>query len=185
MPRRPTRVQRPPWMVGYLEAFRQTGIHGLACRRVGISRSTPFKWLDRHPDGPGTQPGMTFAEEWDEAGKEATDVLESEALRRGVQGVEEPVFGNLRGKEGENFGTGVVGHVRKYDTALLIFLMKSRDPERFRERHAVDISGTLVTESQVDRDLAEAVTRFEAIAARAEAPGDGTPERSGTEPAVG
>ncbi len=63
---------------------------------------------------------------------QAADVLEAEAHRRAVEGVEEAV-GWYKGEAG--------GTVRKYSDVLLIFLLKSLQPERYRER--VDLRGSL------------------------------------------
>ncbi len=62
----------------------------------------------------------------------AADVLEAEAHRRAVEGVEEPV-GWYRGVAG--------GTVRRYSDNLLMFLLKGARPERYRERY--DVRGTL------------------------------------------
>ncbi len=70
-----------------------------------------------------------FATAWDEALDAGTDALEDEAVRRAHEGVEEPVF--YQGEE--------VARVRKYSDNLLMFLLKGRRPERFRER--TEISG--------------------------------------------
>jgi hypothetical protein len=65
-----------------------------------------------------------FAAAWDQAWKDGCTVLEREAQRRAVLGTTEPVF-----YKGE-----VVGAVQKYSDLLLIFLMKARQPEKYREK---------------------------------------------------
>ncbi len=65
-----------------------------------------------------------FSQEYRQAEIEATETMEAEAHRRGVLGVEEPVF-----HQGE-----VVGAVKKYSDTLLIFMLKARAPEKYRER---------------------------------------------------
>ena len=62
---------------------------------------------------------------FEEASEDAADSLEAEARRRAVEGVEEPV-GWYKGQAG--------GVVRKYSDTLLIFLLKGRRPELYRER---------------------------------------------------
>ena len=59
------------------------------------------------------------------------DALEDEAVRRAVDGVDEQVF--YQGK--------ACGVVRKYSDTLLIFLLKGRRPERYRDRssHATGV----------------------------------------------
>lgn len=64
-----------------------------------------------------------FARRWDEAWDQGTDKLEAEAQRRAVEGVLKPVF-----QGGEE-----VGLIREYSDSLLVFLLKSRRPQRYRE----------------------------------------------------
>ena len=65
-----------------------------------------------------------FAEAWQEALTEAIEsVLEPEALRRAVEGVQKPVY-----QQGE-----LVGHVREYSDTLLIFLLKAARPDKYRD----------------------------------------------------
>ena len=69
-----------------------------------------------------------FRADWDEALKEARELLEAEARRRAAVGVDEPVF-----YKGE-----VVGQIRKYSDNLLMFLLKAHWPEKFRENVSID-----------------------------------------------
>lgn len=86
-----------------------------AAKAAGIARETAYKWRKAEP---------AFADEWDAAYAQGADALYTEAHRRAVEGAEEPVF-----HQG-----AVVGHVRRYSDTLLMFLMKSRDPERYCDR---------------------------------------------------
>ena len=79
-----------------------------------------------------------FAAAWDEALETAADRLEGEAWRRGVEGVDEPVFGRVA-KDTD----GQIGVIRKYSDAMLDRLLKARRPEKFRERHDVTQSGNV------------------------------------------
>lgn len=64
-----------------------------------------------------------FRRKWNEAADISTRLLEQEAQRRAHKGVEEPVF-----YKGEQVGT-----VQKYSDTLLIFLLKARKPEVYRD----------------------------------------------------
>jgi hypothetical protein len=55
----------------------------------------------------------------------ACDILEAEAHRRAVEGVEKPV-GWYKGRPG--------GYVREYSDVLLIFLLKGLRPEKYKDR---------------------------------------------------
>jgi hypothetical protein len=168
-----------PWMAAFLVAYRKTGNMTLSARAAGIDRDTVYVFCQRHPDHP-------FVEQMRQAKDEAMDLLEAEALRRARDGFEEPVFGNLgRDEHGHNMGTGVVGHVRRYSDGLLKLLLEAGRPDVYRPRTAIDVSGTIVTESQADRDLAEVVAWFESVARRSEGPGDATAGSQGPTSAVG
>ena len=59
----------------------------------------------------------------DEATELGTAALEDEAVRRAYHGVEEPVF--YKGVQ--------CGSITKYSDKLLIFLLKARDPAKYRD----------------------------------------------------
>jgi hypothetical protein len=98
-----------------LEAYQVTGNVSLACQVGEIGRTTFYDWLDQDPE---------FARQALEAREIAADGLHAEAWRRAVEGVLEPVYQ----------GGNLVGHVRKYDTTLLIVLLKATRPQQYRER---------------------------------------------------
>jgi len=68
---------------------------------------------------------QAFADAWDSAVEAGVQVLEQEAMRRGVVGCERPVFqGGLE-----------VGRVTEYSDSLLTFLLKAKRPVLYRENH--------------------------------------------------
>ena len=95
----------------FLDVLAGGGSVTLASATAGIGRQRVYEWR---------QDDANFATEWDVAIEAGTDVLEDEARRRAVEGVEEPVF----------FQGNTVGHVRRYSDTLLIFLLKGRRPTR-------------------------------------------------------
>ncbi len=107
----------------FLAAFRETGNVRVACKAAGVGRSSHYRWLAEDPE---------YHEAFDVAKLQAADVLEAEAHRRAVEGVEEPI-GWYRGVAG--------GTVRRYSDVLLMFLLKGLLPERYRERR--DLRGSL------------------------------------------
>jgi hypothetical protein len=101
----------------FLEALRETGHVGQAARKSRCCARTLFR--HRLADA-------AFATAWEAALQEAMDtVLEPEAVRRAVTGVEKPVY-----QGGEKVGT-----IREYSDTLLIFLLKGGKPAKYRERH--------------------------------------------------
>lgn len=83
-----------------------------AAAAIGIKPSLPYNWRKQDE---------TFAAAWSAAEEAGTDIIEEEAFRRAVTGVEKPVY---RGGE-------IVGHVADYSDAMLMFLLKSRRPDRY------------------------------------------------------
>src|SRR5688572_27281205 len=78
-----------------------------AAKSIGTGRSTVYQWRDADVD---------FAQAWDDAIESGTDVMEDEAVRRAVHGVDRPIY--YRGT--------VCGHVTEYSDDLLIRMLKAR-----------------------------------------------------------
>lgn len=95
-----------------------------AARAAGVARSTAYKWREEDPE---------FRELWDDALESGIDRMEDEAHRRAVEGVDKPVF-----HKGE-----VCGTVREYSDTLMIFQLKARRPEKYRERTDTNVTGTI------------------------------------------
>lgn len=111
----PFAADGPVWERAFLTALSNTGNVRAACTAAKVGRSTVY---DRR------EAAEAFAAAWAEAIEQAADMMEAEALRRAVHGVQEPVY--YKGK--------VVGHVLKYSDVMLIFLLKAARPAKFRER---------------------------------------------------
>ena len=94
-----------------------------AAAAAGFSYGFAYKWRAADPE---------FAARWQEAYEEGTDVLEDEAHRRAVDGVGTPVY----------YGGKKIGETRKYSDMLLMFLLRGRRPEKYRERLISDFANT-------------------------------------------
>ena len=110
------------WKPKFIERLRECGNVSEAARHAGVSRKTVYK--ERNSSEP-------FRDDWDDAMEEGVDALELEARRRASEGWEEPVF-----YEGRQVAT-----VRKYSDTLLIFLLKGRRPDVFKDRQDVTSGG--------------------------------------------
>lgn len=77
---------------------------------IGITRMTAYNWREADPE---------FAAEWEKAKAIGATVLVDEAVRRGHEGVDEPVF-----YEGKRVDT-----VRKYSDNLMGRLLQAYHPE--------------------------------------------------------
>ena len=87
-----------------------------ACKLAEVGRSSHYRWLKED---------TAYRAAMERARIMAGDILEAEAHRRAVEGVEEPV-GWYKGQAG--------GTVRRYSDNLLIFLLKGVLPERYKDR---------------------------------------------------
>lgn len=114
----------------FLDVLAETANVSLAAQAAGIHRRTAYVWKDKNAQ---------FAKAWAEAEEKAADTLEEEARRRAVEGVQEPVF--YQGQE--------VGQVRRHSDTLLIFLLKARRPEKYRERHQAELTGSMTITVQM------------------------------------
>lgn len=110
---------KPAWTAKFIVALAEGATVTEAAKESGTSRQNAYAYRDRDPE---------FAAGWDEVYEHGTERLEAEAFRRAVEGVDQPVY--QAGKK--------VGTVRKFSDTLLIFLLKARKPDTYRERISVD-----------------------------------------------
>lgn len=149
-------------MLVFLSAVSEGATIGEAAHEAGVNRKTVYRWKESDAE---------FAEAWDESLEEGTELLEREAVRRAVHGVEEPVIyqgqltpiyehnpdGTLKmveTRERNAKGRMVTVYkpvqavdeqgnprfltVRKPSDTLMIFMLKARRPNKYRERGSID-----------------------------------------------
>jgi len=115
----------PKKQTAFLETLAATGNVRKAAQAAHLAVSTVYKYRLRD---------ASLAEAWDEALQVAMDtVLEPEAIRRAVEGVEQDVY--YQGRK--------VGVERQYSDVLLIFLLKGWKADRYRERREIIHAGSL------------------------------------------
>lgn len=123
---KPTPNRAPAiWEKAFLKVLSKTGNVTKSARAAKVDRSTVYDHRNNDP---------VFAALWLEAEAEASDLLEAEAWRRAVEGVNEPVF-----QGGEQ-----VGVIRKYSDSLMGLLLKAHKPEKYRERTDVTSNGKAI-----------------------------------------
>lgn len=108
----------------FLAAFSTRATISAAAKAIAVGRRTHYLWLETD---------KAYAARFKDAEEDVTESLEAEARRRAVDGLEEPVH-----YQGERVDT-----IRRYSDTLLIFLLKARRPEVYRERfdHQVVVEG--------------------------------------------
>jgi len=109
----------------FLEHLGRTANVSQSCALAKIGRTTAYGWREDDP---------AFATAWSIAEERGTASLEDEAIHRAKVGVSEPVY-----YKGE-----IVGYVRKPSDTLLIFMLKARKPDVYKDR--VDVHHTLTPE---------------------------------------
>ena len=90
-----------------------------AVETAGLSRSQAYDLRREQPE---------FAAAWDAAIIEGAEALEQEAFRRAVEGTDKPIV---------HLGV-VTDTVKEYSDTLLIFLLKGRLPDKYKDRVQAD-----------------------------------------------
>ncbi len=111
----------------FLQRLSETGNVTDAAGHSGLNRCALYRARANN---------RAFGMAWEKAVELGTAALEDEAVRRAAEGWLDPVF--YQGKE--------CGRVRRYSDGLLMFLLKARRPEAFKDRTAVEHQGELTLE---------------------------------------
>ena len=111
----------PERQAAFLDALAASGSISAAAQAVGLSRTAIYNLRNREDEA-----GAAFRAAWDARLRQAVAVLAETAFDRAINGVEEPVF-----HKGEQVGTRV-----RHNDRLLMFLLKSLDPETYAARPA-------------------------------------------------
>ena len=112
----------------FLELLSETGLVNLSASVCDISRQCFYRKALKD---------KKFKAAWKKAQKEGEarkpDAIESELYRRGIMGVDEPVY--YKGQ--------VVGYIRKYSDTCLIAMANAEKPEKYRYNQKVELDGDL------------------------------------------
>ena len=120
-----------------------------ASRRSGLDWGVAYRHRKRDAE---------FDRAWVEAYESGTQVLEEEAFRRAVHGVERPVFSG--GKQ--------VGTVTHYSDRLLILMLKARRPSVYREQKPAKTEDRTVSSYDLSRLSDSELETLESLLAKAE-----------------
>lgn len=104
----------PDWAPLFIGALMEGESVRKAARIAGVNVTMPFH--RRKTD-------ECFKRSWREAANIGTELMEQEAARRAFHGTIKPVF-----HKGEECGS-----IREYSDTLMIFLLKARRPDKYRE----------------------------------------------------
>jgi hypothetical protein len=115
-------IRTPEKREAFLDALAGCGNVTAAAKAAKLARTALYEW--RAAD-------KRFASAWDAAQELGTDALEDEATRRAAGGTLRGIY--HLGKR--------VGTVREFSDTLLIFLLKARKPDRFKDRSSTELTG--------------------------------------------
>lgn len=118
----------------FLRAFALRGIVLEGCRAAGVSRDAVYHWRET---------SEWFETLYQVAIEEAADRIEAEAIRRAVDGYDEPVIyqGMPTLVTDPNTGEQRQLTVRKYSDQLMALVLRGARPEKYRENHRVELEG--------------------------------------------
>lgn len=158
---RATKRGREDWRPRFLAAFEEHVTVRDACVAAGVGHSEAYDERQRNP---------AFAEAWAEVEERTTQRMEREAFRRAVEGWVEREEFEIDKETGERIPTLTV---TKFDSTLMIFLLKARRPETYRERIEHSGPGGGPVEHRVKLNL-KGLTDEQLAALEAIQPDDGT-----------
>lgn len=108
----------PEVINAFLESMAMGNTVNTSADFAGVSYTMLFRWRREDPE---------FAARWAEAVERGVDVLEQEALRRAVKGVEKPVY-----QQGQ-----LVGTVTEYSDRLMEFMLRGKRAAYATQKHEV------------------------------------------------
>lgn len=147
---RKRRWNAPTWVRPFLAALEVSLDVKAACAAdgVGVARSTVYEHRERHPQ---------FAAEWDRLLEHREHDLINSAWRRAIDGYLEPVY-----HKGQR-----VGYVRRHETGLAIFLLRTKCGFTTPREAA---SGSRASAAEHARRIREELAAIEELAGREEPP---------------
>jgi hypothetical protein len=134
----------------FLEVLRAGGSIEKACQTAGFSRASAFAWKSKHPK---------FAERWSAAIEAGTDLIEDEATRRAIEGVQRPIYQ----------GGKLVGFELVFSDRLIELLLKARRPSKYREHASLEFHGSIDGQAEASSAYERLAKKLDAGAERLQA----------------
>lgn len=118
-----------PQKRAFLAAYAELGTVTHAAQAAGVNRRIVYEWTD----------DPAFADAYEDAKTAFADLLEREARRRAVDGVEEYVLHH--GRFLVDPETGKYLKRRTYSDRLMELMLKAKRPDEYKERTSTELSG--------------------------------------------
>lgn len=113
----------------FLQQYARTLRIGVSCDFAGLNYNSYRRALANDAD---------FAAAVEEIRTQIAVVVDDEIIHRAVEGISEPVFGQLPGRYA---GDGKIGEITRYDNKLLMELARALMPSKYGKR--MDIRGRI------------------------------------------
>lgn len=122
------------WLAKFFDGLEEYGLITHACAAGLVCPTTVYKWKKEKPDHKFIWKGeeYTFAQAWEEAIENSTQMFEKEALRRAFKGCKRDIY----------YKGVVVGEYYDYSDTLAIFMLKSRRPRVYRDNYDLNLGGS-------------------------------------------
>jgi len=105
----------------YLKEVALWGTVSAGCKAAHVDKGTVLRWRVEDPD---------FLQLESDARDVLIDSMEAEAYRRGVKGVQRPVYQ----------AGALAGYVTEYSDLLLQLMLRANRPEKYREKNEVQVA---------------------------------------------
>lgn len=153
----------------FLAAYAKCGVLRKAAEFAGCTRRSHYDWM-HDPE---------YAQQFADAHENAMDLLEEECRRRGAEGWEEPVVyqGGLCYPVVDGKPSKKPLMIRKYDSQLLMFMLKGGRPEKYRDtwkgeiKHSGNVAASVDLSKLSDEHFEQLGAIFEIATRSEEQPG--------------
>lgn len=118
----------------FLRAYLETGSIKKAVIKSSVSRQCHYNWLYHDDDEQRT----LYRDAFEECQTIVSSILEDEAWRRAVDGVDSPVV--FRGE--------ITGTYKEYSDSLLTLLLKANNPDKYKDRSQQDVTAHVIVDTK-------------------------------------
>jgi hypothetical protein len=143
----------------FIEAFKSSGTILAACTRLNIARNTVYKWFEDE----------AFKQMWADAQEAVTELVETAAMARGVNGVERYVISGGKPVVNPNHACKLTADVkhcpdhwlkyREYSDHMLEKLLEARAPHKYARRFSTEVKIDVKLVAEITSDVMGVIRR--------------------------
>lgn len=142
------RVPEARWKERFIRKLTETGYVSKSAEYAGVARTVVYEHREKDE---------VFRKAWEEAEERYVEALEAEADRRGALGMPKLKFYQgemVKIRDPKNPKKWIPYVENEYSDALLMFRLKAKRPDRYRDNASVEFSGPGKGPVQVENKLA-------------------------------